>query len=133
MRFITVVVSLVSVAIASPIDQLLSRALPRGDVTCGSDVYSVNQVVAAVNAGVNHLDDPIGSDSYPHTFNNFEGLDLFCSGETRFNEFPILTSGTYNGGSPGADRVVFSNDGTYCAVVTHTGASGNDFVSCRGD
>ncbi|KAJ7495428.1 hypothetical protein FB451DRAFT_1387458 [Mycena latifolia] len=39
-----------------------------------------------------------------------------------------------SGGSPGADRVIFNTAGTYCAVVTHTGASEtNGFVSCEGD
>ncbi|KAJ7598899.1 Ribonuclease/ribotoxin, partial [Mycena floridula] len=57
-----------------------------------------------------------------------------CPAVTSFMEFPIVSSGDYAGGSPGADRVISSaNNGTYCAVVTHTGASGNEFVSCGGD
>ena len=32
-------------------------------------------------------------------------------------QWPILKSGTYSGGSPGADRVVFSDNGIYCAYV----------------
>ncbi|KAF9261684.1 Ribonuclease/ribotoxin [Marasmius fiardii PR-910] len=122
--------SLLSVAVATP---LASRALPSGPVTCGNNVYTVSQVVSAVSNGVNHLDNPIGSNSYPHRFNNREGLSMWCTGKTLFNEFPILRSGAYTGGDPGADRVVFSDDGVYCAVITHTGASGNNFVSCEGD
>ncbi|KAK7451751.1 hypothetical protein VKT23_012430 [Stygiomarasmius scandens] len=126
--------SVVSLVFATPINQRHHvRALPRGDVTCGSNVYTVSEVVAAVDAGVDHLDNPIGDNSYPHTFNNFEGLELFCNGESAFNEFPILRSGIYDGSSPGADRVIFSDNGVYCAVATHTGASGNNFVSCEGD
>ncbi|KAF5341478.1 hypothetical protein D9758_013950 [Tetrapyrgos nigripes] len=111
-----------------------TRAWPSGEVTCGSDVYTLDEVQAAVSAGVDHLDNPIGDNSYPHTFNNYEGLDLYCSGETDYNEYPIMSDGdAYDGDSPGADRVIFSDNGVYCAVVTHTGASGNDFVSCEGD
>lgn len=72
-----------------------------------------------------------------------------CSGT--FFEFPILTSGVYNGGSPGADRVIYDNSGRFCgesglislfphvlkpltiACLTHTGASTtNGFVRCSG-
>lgn len=35
-------------------------------------------------------------------------------------------------GSPGADRVVFNSNGEYAGAITHTGASGNDFVGCSG-
>lgn len=39
----------------------------------------------------------------------------------------------YTGGSPGADRVVFADsNGALAGVVTHTGASGDDFVPCDG-
>ncbi|KAK7038378.1 guanyl-specific ribonuclease C2 [Favolaschia claudopus] len=110
------------------------RALPSGNVECGSNTYTVSQVSAAVAAGFAHVNNPLGSDSYPHQFFDDEGLSLFCSGNS-WLEYPILSGGrTYTGGSPGADRVVFNTGGTYCAVVTHTGASSeNGFVSCRGD
>ncbi|KAJ8094856.1 hypothetical protein PM082_010068 [Marasmius tenuissimus] len=119
-----------SIALATPLEP---RAWPAGSVTCGSNVYSLSVVKAATSNGFAHINNPIGSNSYPHTFNNREGLNMWCTGETQFNEWPILPSGAYNGGSPGADRVVFSNNGVYCAVITHTGASGNNFVSCQGD
>ncbi|EIN12042.1 guanyl-specific ribonuclease C2 [Punctularia strigosozonata HHB-11173 SS5] len=111
------------------------RALPSGTVTCGSNRYSVSQVVNAVDQGFDLHEEgkTLGSDEYPHQFFNDEGLDLFCSGSS-WQEFPILESGSYTGGSPGADRVVFNTAGTYCAVITHTGASEeNGFVSCKGD
>ncbi|KAK7038382.1 Ribonuclease/ribotoxin [Favolaschia claudopus] len=120
-----------AVALAVP----TGRALPSGNVVCGSHTYTVSQVVSAVNAGFAHVGNPLGSDSYPHTFRNDEGLSMWCSGSTSFMEYPILSGGaTYTGGSPGADRVVFNTAGTYCAVITHTGASStNGFVSCKGD
>ncbi|KAJ7765978.1 guanyl-specific ribonuclease C2 [Mycena olivaceomarginata] len=129
-RSLLVVAVLATFALASP----TGRALPSGNVECGSHTYTVNQVVAAVNGGVAHINNPIGSDSYPHTFRNDEGLRLFCSGSS-FLEYPILSGGAaYAGGSPGADRVVFNTAGTYCAVITHTGAaSTNGFVFCAGD
>ncbi|KAF7317345.1 Guanyl-specific ribonuclease C2 [Mycena chlorophos] len=130
LRITSVVLALVAAAIAKPVDP---RALPSGDVTCGSNVYTVSKVSSATSAGYDHIDDPLGSDSYPHQFYDDENLKLYCSG-SKWYEWPILTSGTYSGGSPGADRVIFNTDGTYCAVVTHTGASSYDgFVSCEGD
>jgi len=56
--------SLVSLVFATPINLHHARALPRGDVTCGSNIYTVNEVVAAVNAGVDHLDNPIGDSKH---------------------------------------------------------------------
>lgn len=51
-------------------------------------------------------------------------------------EIKITNYSTQNSGSPGADRVAFTtkNDGTctFAGAMTHTGASGNNFVSCRG-
>ncbi|KAJ7733667.1 Ribonuclease/ribotoxin [Mycena metata] len=123
---------LAALAIANP----APRALPSGDVTCGSNVYTVSEVSAAVSGGVAHRNDPIGSDSYPHGYfvESSEHITLFCSGSS-FLEYPILPKGVaYSGGSPGADRVVFTTSGTYCAVVTHTGAATEDgFTACKGD
>ncbi|KAJ6537733.1 guanyl-specific ribonuclease C2 [Mycena capillaripes] len=125
-----IIAVLATLALASP----TGRALPSGNVECGSSTYTVSQVSAAVSAGFSHRNSPLGSDSYPHQFFDDEGLELFCSGSS-WLEYPILSGGrTYTGGSPGADRVIFNTAGTYCAVVTHTGASStNGFVSCRGD
>ncbi|KAL1703256.1 Ribonuclease/ribotoxin [Schizophyllum commune] len=134
MRFSLVSIALFAASAGALVTPLTPRAWPSGTVTCGSASYSLSAVKAAVSQGVSHLSNPIGSNSYPHTFNNREGLSMWCSGESDYNEFPILSSGSlYTGGSPGADRVVFSDNGVYCAVITHTGASGNNFVSCQGD
>ena len=35
-------------------------------------------------------------------------------------------------GSPGADRVVINGSGQRAGEITHTGASGNNFVACSG-
>ena len=70
------------------------------------------------------------SDNYPHRYNNYEGFDFPTSGP--WYEFPILSSHkVYTGGSPGADRVIFDEDGALDMLITHTGASGNNFVGCK--
>ena len=35
-------------------------------------------------------------------------------------------------GTPGADRVIFNTQGQRAGEITHTGASGNNFVACSG-
>ncbi|KAK5631752.1 hypothetical protein RRF57_007466 [Xylaria bambusicola] len=71
----------------------------------------------------------IGSNDYPHQYNNYEGFDFPDKGP--WYEFPILSSGSaYTGGQPGADRVVFNYAGEFQDAITHTGASGNNFVGC---
>jgi len=117
----------------------IPRSLPKGDVTCGTDVYTVAQITAAINAGVGYLDSGNLQDDYPHQYYDDEGLPMYCSGNTWY-EYPILadheiyTSPPNDYQSPGADRVVFTSAGTYCAVITHTGAKTYDgFVACKGD
>ena len=56
-RSLAVASALATFALASP----TRRALPSGDVTCGSNVYTVSQVSAAVSGGFAHVNNPIGS------------------------------------------------------------------------
>ena len=42
----------------------------------------------------------------------------------------MSSGGTYNGGSPGADRVIFNTKDQLAGVITHSGASGGDFLAC---
>ncbi|KAL4899795.1 hypothetical protein BDW74DRAFT_183439 [Aspergillus multicolor] len=97
--------------------------------TCGSVCYSSSAVSAAANRGYSLEQSGSDVNDYPHVYNNYEGFDFSVS--PTYYEFPIMSSGSiYNGGSPGADRVVFNEDGQIAGVITHTGASGNNFVSC---
>ncbi|TVY62283.1 Guanyl-specific ribonuclease T1 [Lachnellula suecica] len=101
--------------------------------TCGKVCYYQSDVDAAVKQGYMYYSEgeQVGSNDYPHTENNYEGIDFYVSGP--YEEFPILSSyKVYTGGSPGADRVVFNTGGKLAGVVTHTGASGDDFVTCSG-
>ncbi|KAF1970676.1 ribonuclease-domain-containing protein [Bimuria novae-zelandiae CBS 107.79] len=101
-------------------------------VTCGSNCYTSAQVTAARNTGYNYVKQggTASGGSYPHVYNNYEGFDFLVSGT--YYEFPLKTSGTYVGGSPGADRVIFNQAGQRAGEITHTGASGNNFVACQG-
>lgn len=70
------------------------------------------------------------SDSYPHQYNDYEGFSFPTAAP--WYEFPILSSfKVYTGGSPGPDRVIFDSKGNFDSVITHTGASGDDFVACK--
>lgn len=104
--------------------------------SCGSNDYSSSQVDSAVNAACNYISEgeEAGSSKYPEKYNDYEGFS-FGGASKPYYEFPILESGTYKGGEPGADRVVVSTadgDCVLAGVITHTGASGNDFVGCSG-
>ncbi|KAF7327098.1 Guanyl-specific ribonuclease C2 [Mycena kentingensis (nom. inval.)] len=129
-----------ALALASALSALRVQAISAeatwftGGDTQGACGHLIQDSEFVTNAGFAHVNNPLGSGSYPHAFRNDEGLRLFCSGNAWF-EWPILTGGTtYSGGSPGADRVIFNTAGTYCAVVTHTGApTTNGFVSCLND
>lgn len=74
----------------------------------------------------------MGSGGYPHVYNDYEGFGFPDAGP--YYEFPVLGSYVvYTGGSPGPDRVIFTKACVYEGVITHTGASGNDFLQCRAD
>ncbi|KAJ5433485.1 uncharacterized protein N7458_012641 [Penicillium daleae] len=97
--------------------------------TCGTICYSSSAVSAAQAAGYDLYQAGSTDDSYPHVYHNYEGFDFPVSGT--YYEFPILSDGdAYDGGSPGADRVIFNTNDQLAGVITHTGASGDDFVSC---
>ncbi|KAI6092390.1 fusion gene containing ompA-signal peptide/RNase T1 [Hypoxylon rubiginosum] len=111
----------------------VEKIAPREDcvATCGSVCYWQSDIDAAVQKGYSlyKSGQTLGSDDYPHQYNDYEGFDF--PDPAPWYEFPILSSfDVYSGGSPGADRVVFNSGGNYQASITHTGASGNDFVAC---
>ncbi|KAI8634700.1 ribonuclease-domain-containing protein [Xylariaceae sp. FL1651] len=99
---------------------------------CGSVCYWQEDIDEAVAQGYNYYKKgtTVGSDSYPHQYNDYEGFDF--PDPAPWYEFPILSSyNAYTGGSPGADRVIFNSAGKFQDAITHTGASGNDFVACK--
>ncbi|KAI1085602.1 hypothetical protein F5B20DRAFT_575110 [Whalleya microplaca] len=100
--------------------------------TCGTVCYWQEDIDEAVAAGykLHQSGSTVGSNDYPHEFDNREGFDI--PDPAPWYEFPILSSfDPYTGGSPGADRVVFNDAGKFQLAVTHTGASGNNFVQCK--
>lgn len=132
-----------------------STSLPtleeRAAATCGSVSYTAAQVNAASQKACSYYNagTKAGSSTYPHTYNNYEGFS-FGGVAGPYQEFPILASGAlYTGGkhsfenywrlvlnftgSPGADRVIINTPACKQAgTITHTGASGNNFVACSG-
>ncbi|KAJ1324147.1 ribonuclease U2 [Microdochium nivale] len=134
--FTALVASATAVAAAlSPQSQagphhLDSRATAVG-ATCGSVVYSAAAVSAAAQRACANYKNNNTPGNYPHTFNNREGFVFATSGP--YIEFPIMKSGSlYTGGAPGPDRVVVNrNSCDQAGAITHTGASGNNFVMCK--
>ncbi|KAG9248254.1 putative extracellular guanyl-specific ribonuclease RntA [Calycina marina] len=103
----------------------------RAGATCGSVTYTATQTNAASQKAyaLYQAGTTLGSGAYPHTYNNYEGFTFAVDGP--YQEFPILSSGAiYSGESPGADRVVINTSGKQAGTITHTGASGNNFLQC---
>ncbi|EXJ82865.1 ribonuclease T1 [Capronia epimyces CBS 606.96] len=101
--------------------------------TCGTICYYQSTIDSAVEEGYSlyQAGQTEGTDKYPHVYNDYEGFSFQVAGP--YYEFPILRDfKTYDGGSPGPDRVIFNTDGDLAGVITHTGASGNDFLQCDG-
>ncbi|CAJ2506496.1 Uu.00g006260.m01.CDS01 [Anthostomella pinea] len=127
MQFFTsalALVALLSPVIAAPVLE------ERAATTCGSNSYTAAQVNSASQKAYSYYQAGTDADDYPHTYNNYEGFSFPVSGP--YLEFPILKSGVYTGGSPGADRVIITTSGKQAGAITHTGASGNNFVGCSG-
>ncbi|KAF3062291.1 Guanyl-specific ribonuclease F1 [Daldinia childiae] len=99
--------------------------------TCGSTSYSATQVNQAAQKACSYYSSGSAPGGYPHTYNNYEGFSFSVSGP--YLEFPMLSSGSvYTGGSPGPDRVIINTSCKLAGEITHTGASGNNFVGCSG-
>ncbi|KAF4556219.1 Guanyl-specific ribonuclease F1-like protein [Elsinoe fawcettii] len=118
-------------ALAGPIPAAdAAPALDKRQTTCGSKYYDANDAKLALNAGCQRFNAGTTVSGYPHRYNNYEGFEFDVPGP--WQEFPIIDNKAYTGGSPGADRIIFNE---YCEVagfITHTGASGNNFVGCSG-
>lgn len=144
-QVVSAILGLGAIAVAAPLAQKSSCVY-----TCGSVCYWQNDIDAALNQGYQDLQDDnspgtkpaansasalqtwltISLGNYPHQYNDYEGFKFPTSAP--WYEFPILSSfKVYTGGSPGADRVIFDGNGNFDSLITHTGASGNNFVACK--
>ncbi|KAG8762849.1 hypothetical protein FRC12_008813 [Ceratobasidium sp. 428] len=104
---------------------------------CNGYTFTAAQVQSAAQESLNHVlaGTTVGDNKYPHVLDNREGF-TYPSGctVTRY-EFPIFKSKIYTGGDPSVDRVIIghvSGSSAYaCGVLTHQGASGNNFLQCK--
>lgn len=87
---ISVVLSLLGLSAAQGTSSIES-------VTCGTNKYTQKQVNEAVDEACRLIatNQQLGTNRYPHRFNNREGLEFATSGP--YEEFPILKSGNYTG------------------------------------
>nr|VWO94389.1 Laccase-2 (EC (Benzenediol:oxygen oxidoreductase 2) (Diphenol oxidase 2) (Urishiol oxidase 2) [Ganoderma boninense] len=125
MKFATVF-TLATALFASIVSARIARR-QSGGCNCDGTEYSSNDISKAISAaedgGITRISTmtmrqaPLTGFSFPS-----------CSGE--FFEYPLEQGEAYNGGSPGADRVIYDDGGDFCACLTHDGASGNNFVEC---
>ncbi|KAG4429138.1 hypothetical protein IFR05_015381 [Cadophora sp. M221] len=123
---------LLTTALSNPLPLAVDLETRQSATTCGSTSYTVTDTRNCKNTAYNYYQQgtTAGSSSYPHTYNNYEGFDFPVSGP--YQEFPLKKGGAYTGGSPGADRCIINTSGAYAGAITHTGASGNNFVGCSG-
>ncbi|PWN48448.1 ribonuclease-domain-containing protein [Violaceomyces palustris] len=130
LKLVLAIAPLASLVLAAPVVEEIEKRQGGIAVTCGTKSYTATQVNKAIN---NARSGSYSSSGYPHTYNDYEGFDFsdYCS-DTAWKEYPLSTaSGGYTGGSPGADRVIYgTSSGKFCGAITHTGASGNNFVQC---
>ncbi|KAG8751499.1 hypothetical protein FRC11_009317 [Ceratobasidium sp. 423] len=159
-----VVVALSGLALAipaptktTPLDKRTITGVTAAD--CDGFTFTSAQVAAAASAAASHVaaGTTVGSNSYPHVFNNREGkrnlhkfqarfdhsqkLKFYLTGFTfqsgcrsPYYEFPLFRSSVYTGGDPSYNRVVIGSvsgsNAAFCDVITHYGASGNNFLQC---
>ena len=70
-------------------------------VTCGNNRYTRTQLDQAAAEGCRLIAarQQLGTNNYPHAFNNREGLVFTTSGP--YQEWPIISNGNYTGGQFG--------------------------------
>ncbi|KAI0143165.1 Ribonuclease/ribotoxin [Xylariaceae sp. FL1272] len=126
MQFATTILALA--ALIAPAFAAPAALEARAATTCGSTSYTATQVNQAAQKACSYYTAGTTASDYPHTYNNYEGFSFKVAGP--YLEFPMLTSGVFTGGSPGADRVIINTACKLAGEITHTGASGNNFVAC---
>lgn len=94
----TLILALAAFSAAASIDSAVISRRQASGVTCGNNNYSSNQVQAAVDRGCSLFasGSTVGSNNYPHRFNNREQLPFPIDGP--YQEFPILNNKVYTGG-----------------------------------
>lgn len=100
--------------------------------TCGSNRYSSADIQAAQKKGcqLQKSGQTEGTDKYPHQYDDREGFHFTTA--SPWYEFPILASHqVYSGGEPSTDRVIFNGNCEFTSVITHTGATDDNFKQCE--
>ncbi|CDO73459.1 hypothetical protein BN946_scf185013.g94 [Trametes cinnabarina] len=120
---LTAVVALLS---ARLVTSVTSRTLRRQSSGC--DCAGIRYTETDILNAIDKAEDG-GASDYPHQYHDYEGFD-FPSCRGTFYEYPLEHNRVYSGGSPGADRVIYDSRGDFCACLTHTGASDDDFLEC---
>ncbi|KAJ5295489.1 hypothetical protein PENANT_c001G06685 [Penicillium antarcticum] len=130
-----VLYGLMALAHASPLPELSKRA-KLSDFQCPDGTTLAEHDIREALHQCRRLDDSsIGK--YPSKFGNKSNNQKVFSNipdGTDLREFPIIVGGTYNGGEPGAYRVVTDykdNRGDFRGVMQHTGATiGGAYTAC---
>ncbi|KAL4992918.1 Ribonuclease/ribotoxin [Aspergillus recurvatus] len=130
-----VIYGLMALAHASPLPELSKRA-KLADFQCpDGTTLSEHDIREAMHQCRRHDDGSIGK--YPAYFGNqSNNQKVFANipDGTDLREFPIIVGGVYNGGEPGAYRVVTDykdNRGDFRGVMQHTGATvGGAYTAC---
>ncbi|CEH12908.1 ribonuclease t1 [Ceraceosorus bombacis] len=109
-----------------------SIAARQSSVSCGGHSISSSQIQTALQTGYDDYQNGSSPSGYPHAYYQYadEHITLQCGGNS-YHEFPITGSTPFTGGSPGAYRVIFNDDGDYCATVYHASKSDNSFAQCN--
>lgn len=123
---------------------------------CGSNTYGYTEIYAAVAWGIKLREKGIGRGQkskdfpvgrFPHKYDETKfDFGKNCPPDDNHQEYPLITSGPYNGGISnnkqwGPDRVVYYHEpgevgsngdpiGYYCGSITHTGANEGEFLQC---
>jgi hypothetical protein len=87
-----------TIAAPAPIDKRQGAFIPISKPNHLPQSYSASQVSAAVAQGCKYYraNQQVGSNDYPHRYNNYEGFDFRVAAP--WQEFPITRSGVYTGG-----------------------------------
>ncbi|KAH9944182.1 ribonuclease T1 [Epithele typhae] len=123
MKAFSIILAVMSAFLVAATTARVSRR-QSGGCDCAGTSYSSQDISEAIEEAEDG-----GASDYPHQYHDYEGFSFpSCSG--KFFEYPLEQDNVYTGGSPGADRVIYDEDSNFCACLTHTGASNDDFLEC---
>lgn len=106
-----------------------ARMAQMKDMDCHGIKFTKSDIAEAKKQAIAHLDAGTRGGSYPKKFKDYE-KNLSLKKGKDYYEYPVLKNGVYNGGSPGAVRVILDDNSKFMGLLYHPTETSTSFNKC---